>query len=252
MKPLLIAPVLFVLAAGRAPVVPARSAVLVELFTSEGCSSCPPADVLLARLYETQPVPGVEIIPLELHVDYWDRLGWKDPFSSAASTRRQQEYAKVFGPDRVYTPQMVVDGTAELVGSDAAGATGAIATANTAAHMVVGLSAERRGGTVRIAVDAPAAPAGAGEAIAVVVAVVEDGLRSNVTRGENSGRTLVHVAVVRRLESIGALDRDPFSGEGQWPLASAWQPPNLRVVAFLQGVKTRRVYGSIQAPLVLH
>ncbi len=251
MRPLLIAPVLFVLATGPSPVVPARSAVLVELFTSEGCSSCPPADALLARLYEAQSVSGVEIIPLELHVDYWDRLGWKDPFSSAAFTRRQQEYSKIFGPDRVYTPQMVVDGTQELVGSDATGATGAITTAKAAAHMIVGVSAERRGGTVRIAVDAPAAPASAGEAIAVVVAIVEDGLRSNVTRGENSGRTLAHVAVVRRLESIGALDRDTFSGEGQWPLASAWQQPNLRLVAFLQGVKTRRVYGSTQAPLVL-
>jgi hypothetical protein len=250
MKPLLLAPVLFALAAGRAPLVPARPAVLVELFTSEGCSSCPPADALLAHLYEAQPVAGVEVVPLELHVDYWDRLGWKDPFSSAVYSRRQEGYSKIFGPDRVYTPQMVVDGAEELVGSDAAGAAAALTKAAALPHMSVGLSAERRGATVRIAVDAPAAPAAAAESIAVMIAVVEDGLTSAVTRGENSGRTLAHVAVVRRLESIGALDRDTFSGEGQWTLAAAWQPSNLRVVAFLQGQKTRRVYGSAQARLV--
>ena len=250
MKPLLIAPVLLLMAAGRAPIAPARPAVLVELFTSEGCSSCPPADALLARLLDAQPVQGAEIVPLELHVDYWDRLGWKDPFSAAAYSRRQQDYAAVFGPDRVYTPQMVVDGTDELVGSDAAKASAAVARAAALPHMTIGVSAERRGGALRIAVDAPAAPPDAAEKIAVVIAIVEDGLTSAVSRGENSGRTLTHVSVARRLESIGALDNDTFSGEGQWNLPPAWQPSNLRVVAFLQGVRTRRVYGSSHARIV--
>ena len=145
---------------------------------------------------------------------------------------------------------MVVDGAQELVGSDARLATSAIQQAVTLPHLTMGVSGDLRGDTARIAVDAPAAPAGAAERIGVVIAVVEDGLTSSVKRGENAGRTLTHVAVTRRLETIGVLDKDAFAGEGQWKLGAGWQPSRLRVVAFLQGQKTRRVYGSVQARLV--
>ena len=108
---------------------PPANPVVVELFTSEGCSDCPPADRLLYQLEQTQPVPGAEIIPLEQHVDYWDHEGWRDPFSSSRFTLRQKDYVYAFNLPSAYTPQMVVDGTAQFVGSDAHHVVAAIAQA---------------------------------------------------------------------------------------------------------------------------
>jgi len=189
--------------------------VLVELFTSEGCSSCPPADALLKRLVETDP----NVVGLELHVDYWDHLGWKDPFSSRIFTERQKSY----GP-RLYTPQMVVDGVEAFVGGDERRAREAVERAARAPKGT--LAVERTASGIRISgqSDEP------GE---LWLATVEDGRVSKVERGENEGRTLAHAPVARSLERVGAV-------AGRFSL-EARLGGKRRAVAFVQGTRSRRV-----------
>jgi hypothetical protein len=236
------------LTAPATPLPAPRVPVLVELFTSEGCSSCPPADALLAALLREPPVPDVDVIPLSLHVDYWDHQGWKDPFSSKTFTARQQAYSRIFGEDRVYTPQMVVDGRDEFTGSDAGKARLALAGAASRPHLPLTIAARTQASFVRVSIDLPAAPANS-ESIDVLVALTEDDLTSIVKRGENGGRTLNHVAVVRSLQTLGTLDRESFVANGQLDLNRAWRPSNMRAVAWLQGQKTRHVYGAATSPL---
>ncbi len=210
---------------------PATTPVLVELFTSEGCSSCPPADRLLARLAREQSVPGALVVPLSFHVDYWDRLGWKDPFSSRAFTERQAAYAARFGSGgRVYTPQMVVDGREELVGSDERSARRAIEAAAKRPGAFVRVQ-PAEAGAVRVTV------AGAEGAADVVLVLTEDPPASDVTRGENAGKTLAHVAVVKELRVLGKTDaRGRFDTR-----ASAARSGHL--VAFAQDHASGRILG---------
>ena len=231
------------------PEAAAKTTVLVELFTSEGCSSCPPADALLARFLKEQPLPDVHIVPLSLHVDYWDHQGWKDPFSSKAFTTRQGDYSKVFGADKIYTPQLVVDGRDELNGSDEAAARRAVTAAAARQHLPLRIDARARGTSVRLSIELPAAPADS-EPIDVLVALTEDDLTTVVRRGENGGRTLSHVAVVRTLQSLGSLERETFVADGQLKLEPVWKVGSMRAVAWLQGRRTRHVYGTAAAPLV--
>jgi hypothetical protein len=223
--------------------------VLVELFTSEGCSSCPPADVLLSRLAK-ESVPGAQVIALGLHVDYWDEQGWKDPASMRQATARQSAYARALGNgDRIYTPQLVVDGRDEMIGSDAAAAMHAIAKA---------LKQPRAGVTLAVDVDGNALIArgsvmdlpaeAAKESVDAVLAVTEDDLTSVVKRGENSGRTLHHDAVVRALVSMGAL-RAPGDLRQRTTLKPEWRRDRLRAVMFLQGRKSQRIWGAATAPI---
>ena len=185
-----------------------RSPVLVELFTSEGCSSCPPADELLRKLDESQPIATAEIIALSEHVDYWDDIGWKDPFSAHANTQRQDRYSSRLGSG-VYTPQMVVDGEFEFVGSDARSAVQAIGRAAATTKIAVSLnSVQSPDGKISVRVQTEPLPAGSDAATAnVVVAVADDKDVSSVERGENSGRTLTHVAVLRAWKTVGSVDR---------------------------------------------
>lgn len=215
-------------------VAPAGTPVLVELFTSEGCSSCPAADRLLARLGEEQPVPGALVVPISLHVDYWDHLGWRDPFSSPRYTERQGAYALRFGgAGRVYTPQMVVDGRTEFVGSDERAARRAIEAAAREAKAFVRVLPVSPG-TARVTV------AGAARGADVLLAVVEDRLASDVTRGENAGRRLVHTAVARELRIVGAVDAaGRFDSVVRLEAGSGAR----RILAFAQERGTGRVLG---------
>jgi len=214
---------------------PARVPVVVELFTSEGCSSCPPADAVLSKLANEQPVPGAQIIPLGMHVTYWDELGWKDAASLPAATSRQQDYGRVFGEDRVYTPQAVVDGREELVGSSEAGVKRAVAAAASRPHARVSLAAAlARPDTIVARVDVTDVPPDVKEKLRTLVLVTEDGLSSTVKRGENGGRTLHHDAVVRRISSTVEIAGIP----------QAWRRDRLRVVALVQGEKSQRIYGA--------
>jgi len=226
--------------------------VLVELYTSEGCSSCPPADALLARLGHSQPVPGAELIVLEEHVDYWDRLGWKDPFSSEALTARQSEYAEAFGDGQVYTPEMVVDGRSGFVGSSAASAMRAIFTAGSSAKSPMQLSWTDKG-KLTIHSDHRAdqlAGATAGDKPEIYLVVAESMLHSDVKRGENAGRALEHTGVVRSLEAVGKLDATApgFSATVDVHAAPEWNRANLRAVVFVQERRSRHVLAAAAIP----
>ena len=209
------------------------AAVLVELFTSEGCSSCPPADAVLARLHREQPVPGVQLIVLSEHVDYWNSLGWKDPFSAALFSDRQGQYS-----GHIYTPQAVVDGRADVLGSDERAIVRAVAAAGREPHGTLRLTATPSG--VRIAVTGLSGHSDA----EVMVAVVEDGLVSRVERGEHAGRTLAHTAVVRALQRGGTIPAaaDRWTNEVPVSLNGSWRRP--RVVAFVQDARSRRILAA--------
>ena len=218
-----------------------RVPVLVELYTSEGCSSCPPADALLESLQREQPVQGAEIIPIGFHVDYFNYLGWKDAFSSSTFTARQRSYSPIFGDD-LYTPQMVVDGHQAVTGNESAQVRGAIETAARREHLPLRVSAAVVTDKVRLTIEAPAVPLHS-EAVQLIAAITEDGLTSVVNRGENKGRTLHHVAVARRVQVLDALTAKPSVVASQLPIERGWGP-HLKVVVWMQGVKSRQIYGA--------
>ncbi|MFN7930085.1 MAG: DUF1223 domain-containing protein [Blastocatellia bacterium] len=214
---------------------PAKTPVIVELFTSEGCSSCPPADAVLAELERQQPVANAEIIALSEHVDYWNYLGWADPFSAPVYSARQQEYARSLGAD-VYTPQMIVQGRTQLLGSQLTQAREAITQAARAPQANVQI---KRLAPTQIEVTATELPK-TSNPLDIVLAITENNLSTNVARGENAGRRLPHVSVVRQLQVIGTAP----TATAKLTFAKNWQRDNLRLVAFLQERKSRRIVGA--------
>jgi hypothetical protein len=232
---------------------PAKPVAVVELFTSEGCSSCPPADELLADLVREHEHKG-DLLALSFHIDYWDRLGWKDPWSSAPATARQQEYAGSLARGNLYTPQMIVGGTREFVGSDRARAKKEIETELARIHdRSPALRASwdpSAAGALRITIEAqPGATAAGRQAPSAhaVVALVERALTSDVRRGENAGRKLSHENVVRVFETV-SLDS---AGRGQTTLKAPKdvQAQNASIIVFLQDQPGRPILAGASIPL---
>lgn len=228
---------------------PARGLVLVELFTSEGCPHCPEADALLEHLYSAQAVDGAEIVPIEEHVDYWDRPEWVDHFSSPRYTERQRSYAEAMDLETMYTPQMVVDGLVEFVGNNEGRARATISALGQALVPVLRFSPA----------DAHAAPAGAGAkpqvrvegkdfalrgTAGVYVVLAEDKLSSRVGGGKNAGETWKHSSIARGFYRVGALrpgEKSFSAGLAFDPPKPDWRVENLRLIAFVQEDESHKV-----------
>lgn len=223
--------------------------ILIELFTSEGCSSCPPADQLLAK-FDMQPVAGAHLIVLSEHVDYWNHIGWTDPFSSAAYSARQNQYGDRFHLESVYTPQMIVDGSSEFVGNSDGDARKAFAKSEAHSKVDVQISdLAIKNGNLMAHVESAGLPANSRSADVVFVVALNHA-ESEVAGGENAGRKLTHVAVVRSLNVVGTAESGkPFSKDVSVPLGKDISADNLRAVAFLQESGQGRVVGAAEATL---
>ncbi len=218
----------------------AQQPVVVELFTSEGCSDCPPADAILRSLEQSPKLANAEIIPLGFHVDYWDHQGWRDRFSSSDYTRRQQRYAGNFALQSPYTPQVVVDGRAEVVGNDRAAVSKAISDAG-----------KREKADVRItrpAADTLDVTVRGGGRCDVLFAMTESDLTSSVAAGENKGRRLQHSAVVRSFQSIGKMN-DSFHASFRIHPDATWNAQKLRGVIVVQRQGQAEIVGAAAIPL---
>jgi hypothetical protein len=214
--------------------------VLVELFTSEGCSDCPPAEAFLQLLDSKQPVSGEQLIVLEEHVDYWDDQGWKDPFSSHAFTQRQQEYVERMGVRQgPYTPQMVVDGAEQFVGSNRSQAAKAFKAAASSSKSEIKISAHLDSGKVLAHLEIePLSSKGD-----VMFAVAFDHAQSQVLRGENGGKHLEHAAVVKYLAKIGNVKKgETFTKDLIIPVDGPEQ--EYRVIAFVQQSGQGKILGA--------
>jgi hypothetical protein len=220
----------------------AGAVAVVELFTSEGCSSCPPADAVLADL------AGAEargVFALAFHVDYWDGLGWPDRFALPQSAARQREYARAFGGEGMYTPQMVVDGADEFTGNSRDHADSAVARALARPAGAQLSVVPRRTGTDTIAVDFVAAGVPAGSRL--TVAVVQRSATTKVRAGENAGRTLRHANVVRAF--VGLALTGP-TGSTTIAVRPALARDEGEVIAYVQRARARQPDGARGMPVV--
>ena len=211
--------------------------VLVELFTSEGCSSCPPADVILQRLDEFQPIPGAQLIVLSEHVTYWDHDGWRDPNSSPTFTERQSSYESTLGEKEPYTPQFIIDGAHSVSLEHPQSLEDALTKAKTDPKVPLTISG--------VEID-PADPMTLRAHLEIAanfdkhsadiyVAVALNRVESQVLHGENGGKRLEHTAVVQELSKVGKFSKGkPFAQDVRLRLKSGEQLKDLRVIAFAQ------------------
>lgn len=245
---LIVALALTAWAAAQAPV-STRVPILVELFTSEGCSSCPPADAFLAQL-DRQPIAGAEMIVLSEHVDYWNHIGWKDPYSQYFFSAWQSEYGRHFGLESVYTPQMIVDGSAEFTGSDTSAAQKVFRQALTSPKVpvrIVSISQDSPQ-SLKVRIEADTLPSSFSEHDAEVFVVLAlNQAESHVTGGENGGRTLTHVAVARGIRKAGVVRSGArLAVDVEMKLGAEHDPRNLRVVVFLREPHQGKILGAAE------
>ncbi len=208
---------------------------VVELFTSEGCSSCPPADAVVSKLVADAGRSGAAVYCLSFHVDYWNHSGWADRFSSEQATARQKSYAAALRLDQIYTPQMVINGSTEFIGSDQAKADGVIRhELKKVPVATLNLDTTRRDARLTVKFRTT-------ESVgrSVVVAIVQRGLKTEVGGGENGGRVLHHDNVVRSFQTADV----PASGEGivEFDLPADLSTANASVIAFVQDPKRKSI-----------
>ncbi len=216
---------------------------VVELYTSEGCSSCPPADDLVAKIQKEYD--GKPVYILAFHVDYWDAMGWKDAFSSADYTKRQKEYASSLKVQSgIYTPQIVVNGKTEFVGSQEASLRSAISTnldqtpATWLTLNVAGVTANSA--TVKYSID------GDDKKTVLLLALVQKWAKTKVERGENGGHTLSHIQIVRKLQSVSIKEKEK-TGTATIELPAGFAPQGWEVIGFLQSKKNGSVTAAAKA-----
>lgn len=242
---ILVAALFLVSCTGEAQTSRPRTVVL-ELFTSQGCSSCPPADALLSKL-QREDFGGSTIIPLAWHVDYWDHLGWTDPFSSPKWSQRQRDYARAMKSSQVYTPQLVINGTVQLVGSaDSAIRAEIERQLKSADRGAVSIrKAARSGDAVQVDLRARLDPAQTAHATVFVV-LFENGVTTAVASGENAKKRLANEAIVRWQGRAADLEGNGVEAKAALtiPLDATWRPDHLGVAAFIQDVRTLAIYGS--------
>ncbi len=218
----------------------ATNIVVLELFTSQGCSSCPPADRLLERYADME-----NVIALSYHVDYWNRLGWKDPFSSAAFSQRQKDYAGVFGLNGVYTPQLVINGEKEMVGSDANKIAAALKNARaieSSGHLTINnVSVEGIKATISYTIQK-------NENKAVLnIALVQNKITTSIKSGENGGIKLTNANVVRNFKSVPSFSES--TNHISIDLVAGVDKKDFSVVIFLQDPKTLKIFAATKSSL---
>jgi hypothetical protein len=230
---------IFLLSLALSLIAQPRKPVLLELFTAEGCASCPPADELITAVDRLQPIPNSDLIVLSEHVTYWDHSS-KDRFASTAFNNRQIAYSKLLKLEGVYTPQLIIDGQFECVGGNGPEAKRLILEALNQPKPLLEITANRIDGKIKTNVSFFGLTGAT-----VLVAIAEDQAQTKIAKGENAGKTLKHTAVVRALHTIGTAEGLRFDTTVELPIPAI--SSNLRVVAFVQDGKTGRILAAGQS-----